>query len=833
LSEFPSHRSSFTRTYLPGSTNGRCSEMCKTKDSNFRSSDSGDSIKMEHRMKNECSKDTYHSHSSHCTDSGKSSSEKRNTPNLPTCPPEELCNGGPQTCLPNYDHSSNKDNRKERKEIKSNEQYSRGNDNKYKREVHQSTGNNVTTCSNRDGEEGNSDPQQKLKTPSEKASKKELQEKSQSIRHKCSPSAERRAERSVSSWEKQTAGKDRFQTKGELYADERSQNVLKKDDKMHDKDEKNAGQKNKANEKLQEQPRRSGRRSSPHSKNEHSKSLHESRECRLEESRKGKDINCKRDRGTNDHTSREGRTSPSNSSSREHKYARLKENSSRYEWETAHSKSERHRTEEKRKRENQDDNKHFRNERKVAKEISHQSAKESKRDKDVTKSEKKKFRAADGLKVPKTKDDHVGTKSKDLKLSFMEKLNLTLSPAKKQCPTDRLITPSQKATDEGSTELTLQAELLDSAQPVNCGLTEQTSSMLQVLDSAAQSSMAPALPISASCENEALKVAAADPAEPEALSAVTTDELSSETSPEADVSQVQLQASPEAAEVLVPDEVQAETLSETLSEAAESGDLVESEVSATAVAETDPGLPESLPLEVTGSVPECENLLATVGVTQDVPAAEVAQSEPVSESKGAIPESAEDKKEEDKVWPAADTGNSADQCDSQNLVSDDSEAKSSGALESCDVADYVSEKKPDCLMEVVKDSGHLASENVAFPVEEKNNCKINMSTSQSLDKTMLTEKYEPLVDQNACDLEPDLTEISTTSSLSGEMCPRTKERETNQVTVDDDSSILSIDLNHLRHIPKAISPLNSPMRPLAKALKMEGPCKGLVKSYNK
>ncbi|KFU91781.1 CASP8-associated protein 2 [Chaetura pelagica] len=733
LSEFPSHRSSFTRTYLPGSTNGRCSEMCKTKDSNFRSSDSGDSIKMEHRMKNECSKDTYHSHSSHCTDSGKSSSEKRNTPNLPTCPPEELCNGGPQTCLPNYDHSSNKDNRKERKEIKSNEQYSRGNDNKYKREVHQSTGNNVTTCSNRDGEEGNSDPQQKLKTPSEKASKKELQEKSQSIRHKCSPSAERRAERSVSSWEKQTAGKDRFQTKGELYADERSQNVLKKDDKMHDKDEKNAGQKNKANEKLQEQPRRSGRRSSPHSKNEHSKSLHESRECRLEESRKGKDINCKRDRGTNDHTSREGRTSPSNSSSREHKYARLKENSSRYEWETAHSKSERHRTEEKRKRENQDDNKHFRNERKVAKEISHQSAKESKRDKDVTKSEKKKFRAADGLKVPKTKDDHVGTKSKDLKLSFMEKLNLTLSPAKKQCPTDRLITPSQKATDEGSTELTLQAELLDSAQPVNCGLTEQTTS----------------------CENEALKVAAADPAEPEALSAVTTDELSSETSPEADVSQVQLQASPEAAEILVPDEVQAETLSETLSEAAESGDLVESEVSATAVAETDPGLPESLPLEVTGSVPECENLLATVGVTQDVPAAEVAQSEPVSEK------------------------------------------------------------------------------NVAFPVEEKNNCKINMSTSQSLDKTMLTEKYEPLVDQNACDLEPDLTEISTTSSLSGEMCPRTKERETNQVTVDDDSSILSIDLNHLRHIPKAISPLNSPMRPLAKALKMEGPCKGLVKSYNK
>ncbi|KFW64399.1 CASP8-associated protein 2 [Pygoscelis adeliae] len=743
LSEFPNHRSSFTRTYLPGSTNGRCSEMCKTKDSKFRPSDLGDSIKMEHRMKNDCSKDTYHSYSSHNMDNGKSSSEKRNTPYLLRYPPEELCNDGTHTCLPNYDHSSNKDNRKERKEMKSNEQYSRGNVNKYKREVHQSTGNNGN-CNTGDSEEGNSEPPQKLKALSEKASKNELQQKSQSVKLKCSPSVERRVERGVSSWEKQTTSKDRFQTRGELYADDRSQNLLKKDIKTHDKDEKNTGQKNKPNEKLQEQPRRSGRGSSPHSKNEHSKNLHESRKCRVEESRKGRDIDCKRDRGTNDHTSREGRTSPSNSNSREHKHARLKENSSRYEWETAHSKSERHRTEEKRKREreNQDENRHFRNERKVAKEISHQSGKESKKGTDITKSERNKsyrleetYRVADSLKdhkISKTKDDHTGTKSKDLKLSFMEKLNLTLSPAKKQClsPTDGLKTPSQKATDEGSTELTLQAEPLDSAHPVNC-----------------------ALPIPVNSENEALKVAAADPAQSEALPAVATDELSSETLPEAEVGQVQPQALPGAAEVLVPDEMQAET-----SAAAEACDLVESEASATAVAVMDLNHPEPLPLEVAGSVAECENLPVTVGVMQDddVPAAEVAQSEPASEK------------------------------------------------------------------------------NVECPIEEKGICEINMSTSQSPDRTMLSDKDEPLVDQNACDLEPDLTEISTAaSSLSGEMYPKIKERETNPVPVDDDSSILSIDLNHLRYIPKAISPLNSPMRPLAKALKMESPCKGLVKSYNK
>ncbi|NXG79144.1 C8AP2 protein, partial [Baryphthengus martii] len=839
LSEFPSHRSNFARTYLPGSTNGRCSEICKTKDSKFRPSDLGDGVKVEHRMKNDCTKDPHHGYSSHNADSGKSSSEKRNTPYLLRYPPEELCHDSTHTFQPNYDHNSNKDNRKERKEVKNNEQYSRGSANKYKRELHQSTGNNG------DSEEGNSDPQQKLKTLSEKACKNELQQKSQSIKLKRSPSVERRVEKSVSSWEKQTTGKDRFQTRSELYADERSQNILKTDIKTHDKDEKNAGQKNKPNEKLQELPRRSGRGTSPHSKNEHSKSLHESHKYRMEESRKGKDINCKRDRGTNDHSSREGRTPPFNSNCREHKYARLKENSSRYEWETAHSKSERHRTEEKRKREreNQDENRHFRNERKAAKEISHQSAKESRKGTDGTKSERNKSyrpegtpRVANGLndhKASKTKDDHTGTKRKDLKLSFMEKLNLTLSPAKKQClsPTDGLKTPSQKATDEGSTELTLQAELLDFAHPVSCGPTEQTNSTLQVLDSAAQSNMEPVLSVSVSSENEALKEAAAEPAQSEAFPAVATDELSSVTLPEAEVDRVQPQALPGAAEVPVPDEMQAET-----SEAAEACDLVESEASTAAVAGADLNHPESLPLEVSGSVAECENLPVTVGVVQDdnVPAAQVAQSEPTGENTGTPPESAAETEEEDKIQPAADIESSAHQRGSQNLVLNDSEAKSSGDLESPDVADDTSETKADSLMEVEKDGGHLAAENVECPVEEKGICKINMSTSQSLDRTILTGKNELLVDQNACDLEPDLTEINTAaSSLSGETFPRTKERENNPVPVDDDSSILSIDLNHLRYIPKAISPLNSPMRPLAKALKMESPCKGLVKSYNK
>lgn len=792
-------------------------------------------------MKNDCSKDGYHSYSSHNTDSGKSGSEKRNTPFSLRYSPEELCNDGTHACALSYDHTSSKDSRKERKETKSNEQYSRGNVNKYKREVYQSTGNDG------DSEEGNSDPQQKLKTLSEKASKNELQQKSQSIKLKCSPSVERRVERGVSSWEKQTAGKDRFQTRGESYTDERLQNGLKKDIKTHDKGEKHAGQKNKPIEKLQEQPRRPSRGSSPHSKSEHSKSVHESRKCRVEESRKVKHIDCKRDRGTDDHISREGRTSPSNSSSREHKYARLKESSSRHEWETAHSKSERHRTEEKRKREreDQDENRHFRNEKKVAKEFSHQSVKDSKKGTDVTKSVRSKSckleetsRVADSLKddkVPKTKGNRTGPKSKDLKLSFMEKLNLTLSPNKKQCLSamDGLRKPSQKATDEGGTELTLQAELLDSAHPLDCGPTDQSHSALQVPDTAAQSNVEPALPVSVSSENGALEVAAADPAQSEVLLAVAADEPSSETLPEADVGQVQPQALPEAAKVLVPDEMEAETPSEVT----EACDPVELEASGKTAAVTGLNHPESFPLEVTGSVAECEELPVTEGEMQDdnVPAAEVAQPEPASASMGDLLESAAEKKEEDKICLATDTESSADQCGSQSVVLDDSEARSSGDLESSDTADGISETKPDSLMEVVRDDDHVAAENVDCPMEEKSICEINMSTSHSLDRAIVTDKDEPLVDQNTCNLEPDLTDNSTAtaSSLSGEMCPVTKEIETNPVSVDDDSSILSIDLNHLRYIPKAISPLNSPVRPLAKALKMESPCKGLVKTYNK
>ncbi|XP_065587069.1 CASP8-associated protein 2 isoform X1 [Cyrtonyx montezumae] len=846
LSEFPHHRSSFTRANLPGSTNGRCSEMCKTKDYKSRSSDLGDIINIDHRMKNDCSKDTFPSYSSHSVENGKSISDKRNTPSVLRYSSEELYGDGTHACPPNHDHSSNKDNKKEKKETKSDEQPSRGNVNKYKREVHQSTGNG-SICKNIYSEEGNSDPHQKLKAHSEKGITNEVQQKNQSVKVKCSPPIERKVEKSVSSWDKQTTGKDRCQARGELHAGERSLNVMKKDIKMHDKDEKNFSQKIKPNEKVQEQSRRSGRGNSPYSKNEHSKSFHESRKCRVEESRTGRDIDCKRDRGASDHSSREGRSSPSNSSSREHKYARFKENSSRYEWETAHSKSEKHRTEEKRKREReiQDENRHSRSERKVTKEVSHQSAKKSKKDTDV-KSERNKTckseetpRVADSIKdhTFSQSKNHSVMKSKDLKLSFMEKLNLTLSPAKKQClsPADGLKAPSQMATDEGTTELTLHADMVDSVHHVSCGAAEQVNITLQVLDTATKISVEPTLPISASSENEALNdVAAADSAQSEALSAVTTSEVRSETLREPVVDHIQSQALPGAAKVLIPDEMLAET--ETLSSAAaEACCPVVSEASAVAVAYLNH--PEASSHEVARNVAQYENLPVTECVLQgdNVPAAEMGQSEVDGEGMGALPESAVEKEEKDEIWLAAGTKNSSAHQGSQNLVICNLEAKSSGDLESCDAVADTNETKPESSAEVVKDGDDLTVENLEPPVEEKAVCEISTNMSQSPDRTEPVNIDVPLLDQNTCDVEPGLTDTGTTasSSLSSETYPRTKEREPNPVPVDDDNSILSIDLNHLRHIPKAISPLNSPMRPLAKVLKVESPCKGPVKSYNK
>ncbi|XP_027681288.2 CASP8-associated protein 2 [Chelonia mydas] len=743
LSEFPSHRNNYARTYLPGSTNTRCSKIPKTKDPKFRAASLVDNTKTDHRLKTDCSKDIHHSYSSHNMEDGKSHTERRNSPYLLRYPPEELCNDSSRICFQNFDYYSNKGNRKER-EMKNGEQYSRANDNRYKRDTYQSTGNST------DSEQGNTDSHQKLQIYSEKSGKSELQQESKSKMLKCSPSVENRTDRCISTWEKQTTIKERSQTV-ESQGDEkveRSQYINKQDLETHDKDERNFEQKNKSTEKQQEQPRRSCRVNSPHSKNETARSPHKSHKFPMEDCRRGTDGDCKRDGGANDHSSRETRSSPSTSSNREHKHTRSKESSSRYEWETAYSKSERHRTEEKRKREreNQEESRHPRNERKVTKEITHQTTKESKNT-DATKNERNKSskpeetpRVADGLKehkAGKAKDDKNGTKKKDLKLSFMEKLNLTLSPAKTQplCQNNGIETDSKKASSEGSTETPGHTEMLTPAQPISIGSVEQ----IQV---PVQTDLEPKTPVS---------------------------EMKRKTENEA--------------------------LAETL------------------------------------------DLLQPAALTETVDAL---QPELTNDNTVSLPEAGQEMEEADTTCRVSELASPMNH-EARNIDYDDLETISSDDFESHNVTDDIRQMKSDSLMQVVDTNDGASGESFQYPAKENSVSKTvpykeGVTTSEPTDRDIPADGGIPVVDENTCNLEQNLPEpeISiVTSSHSDKIDPRTKARETNPVPADDDNSILSIDLNHLRYIPKVISPLNSPMRPLAKVLRMESPCKGLVKSYNK
>ncbi|CAM4648879.1 unnamed protein product [Lepidochelys kempii] len=742
LSEFSSHRNNYARTYLPGSTNTRCSKIPKTKDPKFRAASLVDNTKTDHRLKTDCSKDIHHSYSSHNMEDGKSHTERRNSPYLLRYPPKELCNDSSLICFQNFDYYSNKGNRKER-EMKNGEQYSRANDNRYKRDTYQSTGNST------DSEQGNTDSYQKLQIYSEKSGKSELQQESKSKMLKCSPPVENRTDRCISTWEKQTTIKERSQTV-ESQGDEkveRSQYINKQDLETRDKDERNFEQKNKSTEKQQEQPRRSCRVNSPHSKNETARSPHKSHKFPMEDCRRGTDEDCKRDGGANDHRSREARSSPSTSSNREHKHTRSKESSSRYEWETTYSKSERHRTEEKRKREreNQEESRHPRNERKVTKEITHQTTKESKNT-DATKNERNKSskpegtpRVADGLKehkAGKAKDDKNGTKKKDLKLSFMEKLNLTLSPAKTQplCQNNGIETDSKKASSEGSAETPGHTEMLTPAQPISIGSVEQTQ-----------------VPVQTDLE------------------------------PETPVSEIKRKTENEA-------------LGETL-------DLLQ---------------PEALTKTVDALQPELTN-----------------------DNTVSLPEAGQEMEEADTTCRVSELASPVNH-EARNIDYDDLETISSDDFESHSVTDDIRQMKSDSLMQVVDTNDGASGESFQYPAKENSVSKTvpykeGVTTSEPTDRDIPADGGIPVVDENTCNLEQNLPEpeISiVTSSHSDKIDPRTKARETNPVPADD-NSILSIDLNHLRYIPKVISPLNSPMRPLAKVLRMESPCKGLVKSYNK
>lgn len=125
------------------------------------------------------------------------------------------------------------------------------------------------------------------------------------------------------------------------------------------------------------------------------------------------------------------------------------------------------------------------------------------------------------------------------------------------------------------------------------------------------------------------------------------------------------------------------------------------------------------------------------------------------------------------------------------------------------------------------------SENVLQPlVEEASILPLNLSESDNPKfKPSLTDT--PLSENKSSHLESCISKEALASSLQQtELMNHNMETgETNSIYHDDDNSVLSIDFNHLRPIPEAISPLNSPVRPVAKVLQMESPPQVVL--YNK
>uniref|UniRef100_A0A8D0G6Y6 Uncharacterized protein n=1 Tax=Sphenodon punctatus TaxID=8508 RepID=A0A8D0G6Y6_SPHPU len=313
----------------------------------------------------------------------------------------------------------------------------------------------------------------------------------------------------------------------------------------------------------------------------------------------------------------------------------------------------------------------------------------------------------------------------------MEKLNLTLSPAKKQslCQTKELKTVTKKASNECGTEIPIQEGILVSVQ--SSSSIEQTESAIQVPVNSVQTSTEPAPPVS---------------------------EIGRKN----------------------PNEALSKTLNAVQSEA----------------------LLKPLDTEQTQ-------------LSND----KTAQS---------LPEAGTGIEEANKTCTAPDLASP------MNQRINDLETVSSDKLECHSVIDEIKETKSNSLMQLAE--ANVCADGERLECTDNLRCGSNsVHCKEDMKRCEKTNLDVPVVDQSACSLKPNVLhqEVrSVASPYSNVIDTRTQTRETSPVPTDD-NSILSVDLNHLRYIPKIISPLSSPMRPLTKALRMESPYKGFVHSYNK
>ncbi|KAB1275184.1 CASP8-associated protein 2 [Camelus dromedarius] len=185
--------------------------------------------------------------------------------------------------------------------------------------------------------------------------------------------------------------------------------------------------------------------------------------------------------------------------SKTHKHVDSKDIDAVHQWENTPLRAERHRTEDKRKREREsrEENRHMRNEKRIPTEHLQKTNRESKK----TTTDLKRQNEPKNDKAEASNDVSEGAdnkelamkaesgpnepQNKDFKLSFMEKLNLTLSPAKKQPVSQdnqHKITNTPKSSDICDLESLVQTETVTCVPSVGEHIEETKLELLEPKD---------------------------------------------------------------------------------------------------------------------------------------------------------------------------------------------------------------------------------------------------------------------------------------------------------------------------------------------------------------
>lgn len=732
MSEFPHFRNNHKTA--------RTSDIVKTKDFTPRPPHLDDCAKTDHKVKCDISKDGHHSSSlPNIEKEVKLHLEKKNTLHLPSSIEKHYNNGiWSRSHYQVGESSSSEDNRRGKKDS-GYSHYSRGID-RIRKDLNTSCG---------DGEPRNLEASPRLQGRSEKYGKSESKAESKNSKFKSNTDLDYKNERCF--WQKETF-RERSHSRVESQSDrklerqsERSQNINKKELKSQDKEERKVDQKPKSVVKDQDYWRRSERVSSlPHSKNE-IKSSHNSSKYHLEERRDRED--GRRDRGISNHSFQEGRCSSSLSTSRAHKHIDSKEVDAVHQRGNTLLEAERHRTEDKRKKEKEskEENRYMRSEKRTS--IGHlQINKETKQTntdlkrQNGLKNDKGEVSNNDVSECTDNKDLAIKaesgpneTKNKDLKLSFMEKLNLTLSPAKKQPipqTNQHKTTNTPKSNDMCDLESLVQDKAVICVPAVSEHITEETKSKL---------------------------------------------------------------LEPEDALAIASSETRTSILERKMEE-------------------------NSLLIKSVENTMQCGTLSICGTETSSVPV-EMEQAESL------FPLAAEMGQTINGARTAVPVALDIVQTNVSQNVGLELDTKRNDSLNLCHISE-VTETKEAFSTKVAK-----SSESILQPSIEKTDILPVVLSEVGNPKFEPSLMETPRTESKSCHLEPCLPKETPKPSLQHTelMDHKMEIGETNSL-YNDENSVLSIDLNQLRPIPEIISPLSSPVRPVAKVLRLESPSR--VPLYN-